>query len=251
MSEAENQPQNDLKTAGIAAKPPHTDLGDVVEVALKADPDLALETSETPKAKSGNTIKMAIDFGAPLAFGLTYFGAEKFGQFADKDMPLLIATGVLVVASTIALIAAYVLEKRVAWMPLIVAVFAIVFGGLTLWLHDTRIIKIKLTVIECFLGAVMLGGLALKKNPLKALIGDSLPLKDEAWGTLTLAYGLFFFAIGIANEFIWRTQTEAIWVTWKSSLFFVTVIFSICMAPYLMKHMKTDDSTKDETEIKS
>jgi intracellular septation protein len=220
-------------------KPAHT-LGETVEIALEADPEVALEPASAPKAKAGNNIKMAIDFGAPVAFGLTYFLCEKFGHFTDKDMPLLIATGVLVVASSAALIAAFVIEKRLAWMPLIVAVFAIVFGGLTLWLHDTRIIKIKLTVIEVFLGTVLLGGLAMKKNPLKGLMGDSLPIKDEAWGTLTLAYGLFFLAVGVANEFIWRTQTEAFWVTWKSSLFFVTLAFSLCMAPYLMKHMKTE-----------
>jgi intracellular septation protein len=224
------------------AKPaPHT-LAETVEIALEADPEVALEPASAPKAKAGNNIKMAIDFGAPVAFGITYFLCEKFGHFADKDMPLLIATAVLVVTSSAALIAAFVIEKRLAWMPLIVAVFAIVFGGLTLWLHDTRIIKIKLTIIEIFLGSVLLGGLALKKNPLKALIGDSLPIRDEAWGTMTLAYGLFFIAIGVANEFIWRTQTEAFWVTWKSSLFFVTMAFSLCMTPYLMKHMKSEAS---------
>lgn len=204
-----------------------------VETAIEADPDAGFAPAEVKQ----NYVKMAIDFGAPIAFGVTYFAAGKFGHFADHDMPLLIATGVLVASSALALAAGFIFERRVAWMPLIVGAFALVFGGLTLIFHDTRFIKMKLTFLNLAFGAVLLGGLWLKKQPLKGLIGDALPLKEEAWPKLTLYYGLFFLAVAISNEIIWRTQPEAFWVTFKSSLFVVTLIFSLCLTPFLMKNM--------------
>jgi len=218
-------------------------LPEVVETAIEADPDAGFAPAEVKQ----NYVKMVIDFGAPIAFGLTYFAASKFGKFADHDMPLLIATGVLVASSTLALVAGFVLEKRVAWMPLIVGVFALVFGGLTLIFHDTRFIKMKLTFLNLAFGIVLLGGLWLKKQPLKALLADALPLKEEAWPKLTFYYGLFFLAVGITNEFVWRTQPEAVWVTFKSSLFIVTLLFSLCLTPFLMKNMvlaKAPDENK-------
>ncbi len=213
-----------------------------VETAIEADPDAGFAPSEVKQ----NYVKMAIDFGAPIAFGLSYFAASKFGKFADHDMPLLIATGVLVAASALALAAGFLLEKRVAWMPLIVGAFALFFGGLTLVFHDTRFIKMKLTFLNLAFGAVLLGGLWLKKQPLKGLIGDALPLKEDAWPRLTLYYGLFFLAVGATNEIIWRTQPEALWVTFKSSLFIVTIFFSLCLTPFLMKNMVTAKATDEK-----
>ncbi len=216
----------------------------VVATAVEADPDAGFAPAEVKQ----NYVKMAIDFGAPIAFGVAYFAAQKLGHFADKDMPLLIATGVLVATSALALAAGFLLEKRVAWMPLVVGVFALVFGGLTLYFHDTRFIKMKLTFLNLAFGLTLLGGLYLKKEPLKALLGDALPLKAEAWPKLTLYYGIYFLCVGVANEIIWRTQPEAFWVMFKSSMFFVTLGFSVCLTPFLMKNMIMPPSAKDASK---
>lgn len=211
----------------------------IIETAIEADPDAGF----APPQVKQNWVKMAIDFGAPLAFGATYFIAGRF-KLADHDMPLLLATGVLVAVSAIALVAGLILEKRIAWMPLVVGTFGIIFGGLTLYYHDTTWIKIKLTVMNAAFGLVLLVGLLLKKQPLKALLGEALPLKEEAWPKLTLYYGIFFCVVAVANEIIWRTQLEAIWVTFKSSMFLVTIAFSLCLTPFLMKNLVMAETPK-------
>lgn len=216
----------------------------VIETAVEADPDAGF----APDLAKQNWVKMAIDFGAPIAFGATYFICAKAFKFADHNMPLLIATGVLVAASACALAAGFIFEKRVAWMPLIVGVFALFFGGLTLIFHDTRFIKMKLTFLNLAFGVVLLGGLYLKKAPLKALLGEALPLKEAAWPKLTLYYGIFFLCVGVANEFIWRTQPEAFWVGFKSSLFLVTFAFSLCLTPFLMKNMVMSKLVTDKSK---
>ena len=205
----------------------------IIETAVEADPDAGF----APRAIKQNYVKMVIDFGAPIAFGATYFVAAKFFKFADHNMPLLIATGVLVAASALALLAGLVFEKRIAWMPLIIGLFAMLFGGLTLYFHDTRFIKMKLTFLNLAFGIALLGGLLLKKQPLKALLGEALPLKEAAWPRLTVYYGIFFLCVGVANEIIWRTQAEGVWVTFKSGLFLVTLAFSLALTPFLMKNM--------------
>lgn len=205
----------------------------VITTAIEADPDAGFAPGEVKQ----NYVKMVIDFGAPIAFGLTYLACIKLYKFADHNMPLLIATGVLVAASALALLAGLIFEKRVAWMPLIIGLFALLFGGLTLYTHDTRFIKMKLTFLNLAFGIALLGGLVLKKQPLKALLGDALPLKEKAWPTLTFFYGLFFLAVGVTNEIIWRTQPEGFWVAFKSSLFVVTLAFSLLLTPFLMKNM--------------
>ncbi|WKL57969.1 septation protein IspZ [Asticcacaulis sp. ZE23SCel15] len=191
------------------------------------EPVITPVDADAPAPVATNWVKMAIDFGAPLIFAAVFFTTKNF----------IWATAVLVAGSAIALIAGFVLEKRLAIMPLIAGVAAIIFGGLTIYLKDESFIKIKLTILNALFGAVLIGGLVMKKQPLKALLGETLKLKEAAWGKLTLYYSLFFFVVAIANEIIWRTQSNDFWVVWKASLFFVTIGFSVALTPFLMKNM--------------
>jgi len=92
----------------------------------------------------------------------------------------------------------------------------------------------------------MLGGLALKRNPLKALLGEAIMLPDAAWRTLTLRYGLFFLCVAVLNEAIWRTQPESIWIWFRMpGLQILSLVFSLTQLPLMMKHIQTDsDATK-------
>ena len=113
--------------------------------------------------KSKTWFRYAVDYAAPLAFLISYF--------VTRDM--LVATGFLVGASAAALLAALVVERRVAPLPAFMCISGLVFGGLTLVFHDTRFIKIKATAINGALGVLLLGGIALGKNPLKLLLGGA------------------------------------------------------------------------------
>jgi len=113
---------------------------------------------------------------------------------------------------------------------------------LTVLFKDPVFIKIKMTIIDGLIGAVLLGGLALKKQPLKALLGDALKLKDEAWPKLTLSYALFYLAMAAINEAVWRTQSTDVWATWKiGSMIGGPILFSILMLPFMMKNMIVDE----------
>lgn len=174
-------------------------------------------------------VRSAVDYGAPIAFAVTFYG---FGR------NLILATGVLVVVSVIALIVGYVVERRLAPLPAIAGGFAVVFGGLTLVFHDASFVKMKITFQNAAFAAALLGGLALRRNPLKALLGESLKMADGAWRQLTLRYGLYFVAVAVANEVIRLTQSDAFWVNFRTALLPLALVFSLSQTPFMMKHLQ-------------
>ncbi|HTN41621.1 MAG TPA: septation protein IspZ, partial [Asticcacaulis sp.] len=69
----------------------------------------------------------------------------------------------------------------------------------------------------------------------------ALKLKDTAWPKLTVYYALFYLAMAGVNEVIWRTQSDEFWLTWKLvSMIAGPILLSICLLPFLMKNMITD-----------
>jgi intracellular septation protein len=183
--------------------------------------------SQPLSAKTRNLIRSGVDYAGPLAFLLGYLITRN----------LLTATWALVGASAAALIVGYVAERRIAPMPLFAGLAALIFGTLTLVFHDTRFVKIKPTVINTVLAGVMLGGVWLKKNPLKALLGDALKLPDPAWRTLTLRYGMFFLFTAVLNEAVWRTQPDGTWIWFRMpGLQILALVFSLSQVPLMLKH---------------
>ena len=208
--------------------------------------------------KQKTWFRHGVDYAAPLAFLVSYF--------VTRDM--LVATGVLTAASALALIAGLVVERRLAPLPAFMCVSGIVFGGLTLIFHDTRFIKIKATAINGALGVLLLGGLALGKNPLKLLLGEALKMPDEGWRKLTVRYGIFYLCLACLNEVIWRLHPistlaiqqgwnlgldpagDAEWVLFRMpGLHIITLLFGLSQLPLLMKYLEVKDDAEVAKEV--
>ncbi len=216
-------------------------LPEKIVTATEANPEIAASPVE-PKQ---NYVKLAVDYGPVVAFGLTFFACSALKLVAKNDA-LIWASGVLGASSLVAVIAGLVLEKRIAWIAVASAALAIPFAILTVVFHNPVFVKIKMTIVDVLIGGFLLGALALKKQPLKALLGDNLKLKDTAWGPLTLYYALFYLAMAAVNEVVWRTQSDAVWVTWKmGSIIGGPVLLTLCLLPFLMKNMiSSEDESK-------
>ena len=171
-------------------------------------------------------VKFALDLG-PL---LLFFAANaRFGIFA--------ATGVFMAAALTAVTVTYALTRHLALMPMVTAVIVLVFGSLTLILHDETFIKVKPTIIYCLFGGTLLGGLAFGKPLLGTLLDQMFTLTEEGWHKLTLRWALFFFTLAVLNEIVWRTQTTDFWVAFKVfGVMPLTFAFGALQLPLLNKY---------------
>jgi intracellular septation protein len=171
-------------------------------------------------------VKHVVDWGPLIAFFVTF----KLGG-------LMQATAVLIVVTAILTGLGYVLTRKIQPMPLVTMVVVAIFGGLTLWLQDETFIKMKPTIILGLFAAVLLGGLAIGRPPLKLLMGSALELDDAGWRKLTLRFALFFAATAVLNEIIWRTQSTELWVDFKVfGILALNVVFMLTQIPLIKRH---------------
>jgi len=181
---------------------------------------------DTPKKQLNSMLKLALDIGPLVLF---FAANSKFGIY--------VATGSFMVAVLIALAVSYALTRHIAIMPVVTAVIVLVFGGLTLILHDDLFIKLKPTIIYVLFGGTLLVGLALGKPLLGLLFESVFHLTEEGWRKLTWRWALFFILLAVVNEIVWRTQTTDFWVSFK--LFGVvplTFLFGALQYPLLVKY---------------
>jgi intracellular septation protein len=170
-------------------------------------------------------LKLALDIGPLLLF---------VAVLARFD--IYTATATFMVAIVIALLASYVMTRRWPIMPVVTVVIVLIFGGLTLFLHDDTFIKVKPTIIYALFGSVLLGGILFDKPLLAAVLDSSFHLTDEGWRKLTLRWAAFFFAMAVLNEIVWRTQSTQFWGNFKLATTIITFVFAALQYPLLVKH---------------
>jgi len=171
-------------------------------------------------------LKLALDLGPLVLF---FVANARYGIFT--------ATAAFMVAVVAALLVSYAMTRQLPVMPVVTAIIVVVFGGLTLILHDATFIKVKPTIIYGLFGAVLIGGLAFNK-PLLGVVFDSLfHLSDEGWRKLTLRWAIFFFALAVLNEIVWRSVSTDAWVTFKAfGVLPLTLLFGALQVPLLKRY---------------
>ena len=148
--------------------------------------------------------KLLIDIG-PLAVFFVFYTRS---DLKTAILPFMIAT-------IIAVLFSYILEKKIPIMPTVGAVIILIFGGLTIYFDNETFFKMKPTIINLLFAGILYGGVILNKSLLRYLLGAALKLQDEGWDILTKRWIGFFIALAILNEIIWRTQTTDMWVNFK------------------------------------
>jgi len=117
-----------------------------------------------------------------------------------------------------------------------------VFGGATLLLHDEIFIKWKPTILYWFFAAALLvSAIVLKKNLMRALLQEKMPLPDFVWNRLNLSWSAFFVLLGILNLYVaYHFSTDA-WVNFK--LFGTTgimLVFILAQSALLSKYVEEE-----------
>ena len=152
-------------------------------------------------------IKLVTDFGPLLIFFIIYFSNEN---------DLKVAIPPFIVATLIALLVVYFLEKRIPMVPLTSGILITLFGGLTLYFDNKIFFYMKPTIINLLFAAILFVGKYFTKKPLlKIFFQNAFNLEDVGWKKLNDRWIVFFIFVAILNEIVWRTQTEAFWVNFK------------------------------------
>ena len=174
-------------------------------------------------------IKFTTDFGPLLIFFTIYFKNEN--DLKTAIPPFIIAT-------LIALIVVYLLEKKIPMMPLMSGLLITFFGGLTLYFDNKIFFYMKPTIINLLFASMLFFGKYFTKKPLlKIFFQNAFNLEDEGWKKLNYRWIGFFIFVALLNEIVWRTQSEVFWVNFKVwGLLPISFIFAASQFPLINKY---------------
>jgi intracellular septation protein len=194
-------------------------------------------STSASEREPGSGLKLLIDLG-PL---VVYLAA----WWLTKDVVR--ATAIFMGATFVAIAASWVKTRRISPMLLFSGVMVAVFGGLTVWLHDATFIKMKPTVYYLMVAGILGFGLYTDRPTLKLVLGQAYPgLTDLGWAKLTRNWAIFFVAMAVANELVWRSTSMEFWLGYKLwGALPATILFAIANVPMLMRHGLNSETAED------
>ncbi len=156
---------------------------------------------------------------------------------ANARYHLFVATGAFMVAIVVAMAASYLVTRHVPIMALVTGIIVLVFGTLTLVLHDETFIKVKPTIIYGLFALVLGGGLLFGRSFIAIMFDQVFNLTPKGWRILTFRWALFFLGMAVLNEVIWRTQSTDFWVAFKAfGAIPLTAGFAITQMPLVKRY---------------
>jgi len=214
-----------------------------------------MTTDSPPKPQLSPGLRLLLDLGPLLVFFVANTRPALFTPLLAPLLPdalltgeragIFVATAVFIPAVLVALAVSYALTRHLPAMPVITAILVVVFGGLTLLLQDEVFIKLKPTIIYVLFGAALLGGLVFGKSLLGMVFDSVFNLTDEGWRKLTLRWGVFFLALAVLNEIVWRNFSTDTWVNLKVFGFLpLTLVFAMAQVPLLTRYAVPEPSEK-------
>ena len=174
-------------------------------------------------------LKFIADFGPLLIFFTIYY---KSGN------NLSIAIPPLIIATIVAVVVVYFIEKKIPYVPLIGGIIISLFGGLTLYFNNPVFLYMKPTIINIiFASGLIIGKIFFNKNFLKFFFKTAFQLDEMGWDKLNFRWAYFFFFLAFLNEIVWRTQPETTWVNFKVwGMLPITFIFTALQLPLINRH---------------
>jgi len=163
--------------------------------------------------RPSNTVpgmQLLFDFLPVIAFFVAY-------KLAD----IYVATFVIIIATILQVSIYWLRTRRFNPMHLVTAGLVLVFGGLTLAIHDPVFIMWKPTIVDWLFAVAFLasqwqafGGRPLVQR-LMTSTDATLSLPAATWRRLNLAWVVFFLLMGAANVAVFQNFDESTWVNFK------------------------------------
>jgi intracellular septation protein len=177
---------------------------------------------------------------------------------AFKLYDIYVATAIAIVATFLQVGYVWIKYRRFEPTHIITLVVISFFGGLTLFFHNDAFIMWKPSVVNWIFALIVIGSVLLKRSVIKALMGKQIELPDPIWNRLSIAWALFFLAMGFLNMYVAfyyqpdlpeevRRET---WVNFKVFwMLGLTLLFSVVQMLFIAKYIDPESLEKaDKSE---
>ena len=170
----------------------------------------------------------------------TEFGPILVFFIMNSKYDIFYATAAFMAATAIVIPIAWKMDGKIPIMPVVIGIFVLFFGSLTLFLQDDTFIKIKPTIVNLLFAFILVfSNTLLKKNILKLLLGSAFKLTEKGWNILNIRWTFFFIFLAILNEFVWRNYSTDTLVTFKLfGILPITLIWAVLQMPLVLKESK-------------
>ncbi|MGH1367528.1 MAG: inner membrane-spanning protein YciB [Maritimibacter sp.] len=193
-------------------------------------------------------VKLLLEYGPIVAFfvGYVMLKEDSFTVGGREYQGFVAVTAMFIPLLALATLLQWKLTGHISKMQIATLVLVVVFGGLSVAFNDERFFKMKPTIIYLLFAGILGFGLLRGKSYLKSVMDTALALEHEGWMILTRRVTLFFVALALANEVIWRTMSTDAWVNFKTfGLTFGIFAFFMTQTGVFTKYAIEDDSSKD------
>jgi len=180
-----------------------------------------------------------------MALLLEYLPIIAFFVFY-KVADIYVATGVLMAGTVLQILTLKLLKQPITTRHWVILAVVMVFGAVTLLLHDDWFIKMKVSVVYVAIALLLLGGLFWKKrSPIQSMMGKDIKLPDTAWLKLTYAWIVFCLALAALNLYIAEFWSQEAWVNFKVfGILGITLVFTIGTGFYMYRHASEEENTQ-------
>jgi intracellular septation protein len=163
-----------------------------------------------------------------------------FFFIAYKLAGIYVATGVLIAGVLVQTLVSWIRHRKVSPMLLTSAVLVLVFGGLTLLVHDATFIKWKPTIVNWLFAAAFVASQFMKgPTVVQRLMGEQVTLEPSLWSRLNTMWVVFFVVVGALNLYVAFNYSESAWVTFKLfGLMGLTIVFALAQGAWLARKME-------------
>ncbi len=163
---------------------------------------------------------------------------------------IFLATGILMVATVMQVIVIKFMREPVTMRHWIVLWAVLIFGSITLFLHDEWFVKVKVSIIYVAIALFLLiGTWWQQRSPLQAMLGHEINLPEFAWRRLTYAWVIFSLCLAALNLYIAEYMSLDAWVNFKVfGTLGATLLFSVGSGAYMFKHHTDRDQDAKEIE---
>jgi intracellular septation protein len=163
---------------------------------------------------------------------------------AYKMAGIYVATAVLIVGVLLQTAVSWIRFRKVSPMLLTSALLVLVFGGLTLLIHDATFIKWKPSIVNwLFAGAFLVSQYMRGPTIVQRMLGENVVLDDASWRRLNFMWVAFFLVAGTLNIFVAYRYDEATWVNFKLfGLMGLTLVFALAQGVWISRRAGTPDA---------